>query len=166
MDAQESGVRFIDLDAEFSRPELSGTAIDAAIRTSAKFDPAFPGWFLYRRVIAGCGLFDRVLEAWAIGMARQLARAKKRNGRDYIRSDARSKPGWIAQAGRDALDFGIYGRYPEAAEKRSERFGVAEETYLAVRDPCARCMWVGIETYRSMLHAEYWDVRSDEYRGR
>ena len=157
-------LRGVDLDAVFAQATLSDTAVDASIRASSHFDNAFPGWFLYRRVIAGVGLFDRQLEAWAVGSARMLARAKKLNGRSYIGMATRGKSGWIAQAGRDALDYAIYGHFPAGLNDRARHFGVHSDTYQAVRDPVGKAMWIGLETYRAFLHAEYWRVRSDEKR--
>ena len=155
-------LRSIDLDSVFAADSLSDTAIDAAIRASSKFSPYFPGWFLYRRVVAGVGLFDRQLEAWAVMSARLLARSRKDNGRDYIGPKTRAKPLWVAQAGRDGLDYAIFGKYAEGLHERADRFGVAHKTYQAVRDPVGRAMWIGLETYRAQLHAEYWRVRNDE----
>lgn len=155
-------VRGIDLDSLFAVDELSDTCIDAAIRTSAKFDRSFPGWMLYRRVASGTNLFDRHLEAWAVGCARSLSRAEQLNGRAYVSGATRRKPGWVAQAGRDALDYAIFGRFPDSLESRAQRFDVSRDTYKKVRDPVARGMWVGMDTFRAMLFHEYWQVRRDE----
>lgn len=157
---------FVDrgMDAIFAADALSDTALTTAYRTSAMFSPHFPGWFLYRRVIAGVGLFDRQLEAWAVLSARLLSRSLKDNGRDYIGPKTRAKPHWIAQAGRDGLDYAIYGRYAEGLHERAARFGVAHKTYQAIRDPVGKSMWIGLETFRAQLHAEYWRVRADEQR--
>lgn len=158
-------LRGIDLDSLFAADELSDTCIDAAIRTQAKFDRSFPGWLLYRRVASGTNLFDRHLEAWAVGCARGLSRAEKVNGRAYVSAATRQKPGWVAQAGRDALDYAIFGRFPASADERESRFGVSHKTYIKVRDPVARGMWVGMDTFRAMLFHEYWQVRRDEKCG-
>jgi hypothetical protein len=158
-------LRGVDADQVFANQQLSDTAMTAACRVTARFDPSFPGWFLYRRVVAGVGLFDRQLEAWAITNARMLSRMTKDNGRQYISAATRGKPGWIAQAGRDALDFAIYGKYAEALESRSDRFGVHWKTYKQIREPISACMWVGLDTFRSELHAEYFRVRRREKRG-
>jgi hypothetical protein len=152
------------IDAAFSGDTLSDTALTAAYRTAAKFSAHFPGWFLYRRVMAGTNLFDRQLEAWAVTSARMLSRSLKDNGRDYIGPKTRQKPLWVAQAGRDALDFAIFGRYAEGLHERADRFGVAHKTYQAIRDPVGKSMWIGLETFRAQLHAEYWHVREDERR--
>lgn len=171
-------LRGIDLDSVFASDSLSDTALTAAYRTAAKFSAHFPGWFLYRRVVGGIGLFDRQLEAWAVTSARLLSRSRKDNGRDYIGPKTRAKTvmvdrggrevpvSWIAQAGRDGLDFAIYGRYHEGAGlvERAKRFGVHPTTYQSVRDPVAKSMWIGLETFRAQLHAEYWRVRDDEKR--
>jgi len=143
-------------------PELSDTCIDAVIRTQARFSERFPGWFLYRRVVSGCPLYDRQLEAWAVGCARSLARARKVTGRPWIAGKVRVKGGWVAQAGRDALDYAIFGRYADSSESRETEFGVSAETYRKLRDPIAQSMWIGLETFRAELHAEYWRVRRDE----
>lgn len=155
-------VRGVDLDSLFAVDALSDTCIDAAIRTTAKFDNSFPGWLLYRRVVSGSNLFDRQLEAWAIGCARALSRAEQINGRAYISGATRRKSAWVAQAGRDALDYAIFGRYAASADEREQRFGVSHKTYCKVRDPVARGMWIGMDTFRAMLFHEYWQVRRDE----
>jgi len=155
-------LRGIDLDTLFAMPELSDTCIDAVIRTQARFSEKFPGWFLYRRVVSGSPLFDRQLEAWAVGCARGLARARRVTGRPWIAGKVRAKGGWVAQAGRDALDYVIFGRYADSAESRETEFGVSAETYRKLRDPIAHSMWIGLETFRAELHAEYWRVRRDE----
>lgn len=157
-------LRGIDLDGVFAGASLSDTALTAAYRASSHFSRYFPGWFLYRRVAGGIDLFDRQLESWAITSARLLARSRKDNGRDYIGPKTRAKPLWVAQAGRDALDFAIFGKYAEGLQERAKRFGVSPSTYQAVRDPVAKSMWIGLETFRAQLHAEYWRVRDDEKR--
>jgi len=154
-----------DLDQVFACQELSDTALTAAYRVSARFDASFPGWQLYRRIAAGIGLFDRQLECCAVATARRLARSEKLNGRSYISGAIRQKSPWIAQAGRDALDFAIYGRYSASADERAKRFGIHRDTYRSVRNPIAAGLWIGVETFRSELHAEYLKVRRDEKRG-
>lgn len=157
-------LRGIDLDSIYANDALSDTALTAAYRASAHFSPYFPGWFLYRRVVAGVELFDRQLEAWAVTSARLLSRSLKDNGRDYIGHKTRAKPLWVAQAGRDALDYAIFGRYAEGLNERAERLGVSNKTYQAIRDPVSKSMWIGLETFRAQLHAEYWHVREEEKR--
>ncbi len=158
-------LRGIDLDTAYAGDRLSDTALTAAYRTAAKFSPYFPGWFLYRRVVAGIDLFDRQLEAWAVLSARVLSRSLQDNGRDYIGPKTRQKPLWVAQAGRDGLDFAIYGKHAEGLNERAERFGVSNKAYQKIRDPVGKSMWIGLETFRAQLHAEYWRVREDERRG-
>lgn len=155
-------LRGVDLDSLFAVAQLSDTCIDAAIRTQARFSDKFPGWLLYRRVVSGCTLYDRQLEAWAVGCARGLARARTVTGHPWIAGRARAKPGWVAQAGRDALDYAVYGMYPASAAEREARFGISDKTYAKLRDPVAQSMWIGLETFRAELHAEYWRVRRDE----
>lgn len=155
-------LRGIDLDSLFAVSQISDTCIDAAIRAQSKFSDKFPGWLLYRRVVSGCPLFDRQLEAWAVGCARSLARARTATGRTWIAGKVRSRGGWVAQAGRDALDYAIFGRYAGSSESREAWFGVSAETYRKLRDPVAQSMWIGLETFRAELHAEYWRVRRDE----
>ena len=151
-------LRGVDADQVFASQQLSDTAMTAAVRVTARFDPSFPGWLLYRRVVAGVGLFDRQLEAWSVSTARMLSRMEKRNGREYVQA-ARRRPDWIAQAGRDALDFAIYGKYAAGLGERGDHFGVSPKTYQAIRDPIAAGLWIGLQTFQSELHAEYFRVR-------
>ena len=146
-----------DLDEPFSRAELSDDALTAAIWTTARFDKTFPGWQLYRRIIAGYEMLDRDLLAWAIGCAHQLARAKTRGGHDYLRSDARGP--WIALAAADALCGVIYWRFPVHADKRGYVRGVRLQTYAKIRGPLTACMVRGLESFRSELHYQYFRVR-------
>jgi len=155
-------LRGVDLDVLFAQDDLSEAALSAAIRASAKFNTSFPGWFLYRRVANGTTMFDRELEAWAVGCGQALAAAEKQNGRRWVSGAVRAKAGWIEQASRDALDYVIFGRYPAGLNARASHFGVSNKTYQAIRDPMSRCMWIGLETFRSVLFAEYWQVRRDE----
>lgn len=151
-----------DPDAPFSRPELSDTALTAAVWATAKFDRQFPGWQLYRRIMVGYEAFDAELLEWATGCAWALAQAKTRNGRDYLRADARGP--WIAFAAADAMYCVIYGRYPVASGAGYIR-GVSASTYRKVRDPVAAGMLAGLETFRSELHYQYrrvWKVFIDE----
>lgn len=142
-----------DPDAPFSRPELSDTALTAAVWATLKFDRQFPGWQLYRRIMVGYEAFDAELLEWATGCAWALARAKTRNGRDYLRADARGP--WIAWAAADAMYCVIYGRYPVRAAVHDRIRGVRGDTYRKVRDPVAAGMLVGLETFRSELHYQY-----------
>lgn len=158
----DRNIRAADADQVFASHHLSDTAMTAAVRVCARFDPSFPGWFLYRRVVAGTNLFDRQLEAWAVSSARSLSRMEKRNGRQYISGATRGP--WVAQAGRDALDYAIYGRYAEGLTSRAATFGVHEVTYQKIRDPIAACMWIGLQTFQSEIHSEYFRVLRDEKR--
>jgi hypothetical protein len=144
-----------DLDTVFASQTLSDRAYGAAQETIRKFDSAFPGWQLYRRIVAGVDAFDRDLEAWAIWMARGVVRAQRANGRPMVFAKVRARPGWIAQAGRDGLDYAIFQRYAEGVNRRAARFGVDSETYLRVRDTVAGGMTIGLNTFRAQLHAEY-----------
>src|ERR1700754_1728386 len=153
-----------DMDSLFSNPRLGDGALTAAIRTSAKFDPSFPGWELYRRIVAGMGIFDKKLEVWAVGVAHQLARAKKLNGRSLISGSVVAKSGWIDQAARDALDHVIVGDYAAGLNVRAKQFGVHQGTYARIRDTMAQCMLGGLHAFRSALHAEYYYAGLDEIR--
>ena len=164
-DIYERGIDTLFASVRFYRDSWGPNICkDAITRTSAKFDPAYPGWFFYRRVRHGDYRFDRVLEAYAIGGARALARAEKVNGRRYISRANPSRPGWIAQAGRDALDYAIYGKYPAGLCERGEHFGVSPKTFQAIRDPLAAGMFIGVETWTSTLHGEFMSLASREYR--
>ena len=155
--------RSMNTDEIFSSAALSDRALTAAVRASSRFSPLFPGWFLYRRVVAGVGLFDRPLEAWAIMGARELARAEKGNGRRYINKTTRTKNEWVAQAGRDALDYVIFGKYAASASERADLFGIDEDTYRKIRDPIGASMWIGLESFRSLIHAEYWKLFYEKF---
>ena len=151
-------LRGVDADQVFASQQLSDTAMTAAVRVTARFDPSFPGWQLYRRVVAGVNLFDRHLEACAVSNARMLSRMKKRDGRDYIQPSLR-RPDWIAQAGRDALDYAIYGKYAASLEARADAFNVHWKTYKRIREPIAAGLWIGLQTFQAEIHAEYFRVR-------
>jgi len=155
-------LRGVDMDALFAASPISDWAIDAAARAAAHFDPSFPGWALYRRMVTGDALMDRQLEAWAILCARALARSEKRNGRPYVAPKTRGKPGWIAQAGRDALDYALFGRFPCGVCERADQFGVSQMTYQAIRDPIAGAIWSASQNYRAIIHCEFWRARLSE----
>lgn len=144
-----------DLDSVFASQILSERAYGAAQETIRRFDSRFPGWQLYRRVVAGVDAFDRDLEAWAIWMARGIVYAERTNNRPMVFAKVRRRPGWIAQAGRDGLDYAIFQKYAEGLNKRAARFGVDSETYGRVRDAVAGGMTIGLNTFRAQLHAEY-----------
>lgn len=151
----------INADEAFSRPELTDDALTAAQWANAKFHTTFPGWQLYRRIAAGMTLFDDELDAWVVGGARLLARARKKpvppakTGRCYI--EARGP--WIDQAARDALYAAINGRRPASAREREAQFRVKRDTYLKIYRPILACLIIGLETYRGDLHAEYRRVK-------
>ena len=152
---EATGFKEYDLDGLFAPQTLSDMAYKAAQNTRKKFDSRFPGWQLYRRVVAGVDLFDRELEAWAVWMARGLARAERTDGRRVIGPKTRQKPGWIAQAGRDGLDYAIFQKYAEGTKKRAARFGIDHGTYQKIRDAVSGAMMIGLNTFRTELHAEY-----------
>jgi hypothetical protein len=163
-DMVERGIDILFASVKFYQ-EGWGASIcyDAIARTSAKFHPDFPGWFLYRRVRHGDCRFDRALEAFAIGGARGLARSGKLNGRRYISGATCRKRGWIAQAGRDALDYAIFGKYPAGLDQRAAHFGVHWKTYQAIRDPLAAGLFIGVETWTGALHEEFYSLARREY---
>lgn len=141
----------------------SNICYDSIARTTARFHRDFPGWFLYRRVRHGDVRFDRPLEAFAIGGARGLARAGKASGRRYISGATCRKRGWIAQAGRDALDYAIFGKFPAGLNDRAEHFGVHWKTYQSIRDPLAGGLFIGVETWTATLHEEFYSLARREY---
>lgn len=147
--------RGADWDAAFCRPELSDDALTAAVWASARFYPTFPGWQLYRRINAGMTLHDDELDAWIIGGARLLARARKRNGRRYI--EARGL--WIDQAARDALETMITGRQPASARERALMLEISRDMYLKIYKPLLACLVLGFDSFRSELHAGYRKVK-------
>lgn len=152
-------LRGLDGDQIFARSELSDDALTAACWATAKFHATFPGWQLYRRIAAGMTIFDDELDAWAVGGARLLARARKRTkdgkqGRRYI--EARGP--WIDQAARDALASVVAGYRVNTAE-RARVCEIEPRTYLKIYKPMLAAMVIGLETYRSELHANYRRVK-------
>lgn len=144
-------VKELDLDSAFSGDELSEAAELAKRATLARFDTSFPGWDLYRLVIAG-EPSHRVIQ-WAKDGACGLASARKKNGHAYIRESVHGP--WVKQAGADALYFVCFGKFPESLNSRAKEFGIRNVTYGAVRDPVAASMSLGLEIFRTQLHAEY-----------
>lgn len=144
-------VKELDIDSAFSGSELSEAAELAKRATMVRFDTTFPGWDLYRLVIAG-EPSHRVVQ-WAKDGARGLAGAKKKNGHPYIRESIHGE--WVDQAGVDALYFVCFGKFPESLNSRAKEFGIRNVTYGAVRDPVAASMSLGLEVFRTQLHAEY-----------
>jgi len=148
-------LRGLDADQVYARPELSDDALTAACWATAKFHATFPGWQLYRRIAAGMTVFDNELDAWVIGGARLLARARKtKTGRRYI--EARGP--WIDQAARDALASVVTGYRINTAE-RARVCEVEPRTYLKIYRPMLAAMVIGLETYRSELHSDYRKVK-------
>lgn len=143
--------RGADWDAAFCRPELSDDALTAAVWTSARFYPTFPGWQLYRRINAGMRVFDDELDAWVVGGARLLARARKRNGRRYIESRGL----WIDRAARDALAAMISGQRPASARERALALEISRDLYLKIYRPMLACLVLGFDSFRSELHYGY-----------
>lgn len=155
-------LRGVDADQVFASQQLSDTAMTAAVRVTAKFDPSFPGWQLYRRVVAGTDLFNRELEDWAVSTAWMLATAHKVKGREYVKASSR-RPDWVAQAGLDALDHVVCGRYAAGLGDRADAFGVSPKTYQRIRDPMAACMSIGLEMFATELRGEYFRTRKRDY---
>lgn len=147
------------VEAVFASDFTSDDCMDALARTQAQFDSGFPGWALYRRLVIGDNLLDRTLEAYAIGMARAVSRSLKANGR-YVVGRCARRPGWVAQAGRDGLDYAIFGKFPCGVSVRSEQFGVSNKPYQIVRDSVGGGMWIGAATFQSCLHHEYFKIKS------
>lgn len=143
-----------DTDEAFAMPELSDYCIEAANRTARLFDPHYPGWQLYSRVVRGDSVFDRQLAAWAIGMARAHTRTRKTNGQAVVAPRGRRND-WVAQAGVAALEFVISGRYSETSEDIDARLGVWPTKYARIRGEIASLMAVGLENYRAELHHNY-----------
>lgn len=147
-------LRGLDVDQVFARPELSDDALTAACLTTARFDPAFPGWQLYRRIVAGFTMFDAELDEWAIGVGRLLAQAKRRDGRAYI-----AKPGgWVDVAARDALAAVVTGVSP-VETVRARELGCHRDSYRRIKHPLAGGMEIGMQTFRAELLAKLYFVR-------
>lgn len=161
MEAREHGhnIKGGGVEAVFATSFTSDDCMDALTAAQRQFDPTFPGWALYRRLVIGDSLLDRTLEAYAIYMARGVARREKANGRAVVGRCAR-RGDWVAQAGRDGLDFALFGKFPCGIAERVERFGVSNKPYQLVRDSVAGGMWAGIATFRSCLHHEYFKIKS------
>jgi hypothetical protein len=147
-------VRGRDIETIFATEFTSDRCLDAILKAQARFHPSFPGWALYRRLLTGDGLLDRTLEAFAIGMARGVARAEKVNGRRVVPVGTRRND-WIAQAGRDGLDFTLYGRYPCGVGVRAERFHMQAATYQRVRDTVGWGIWMGADAFAAEVHYQF-----------
>lgn len=147
-------VRGKDVDTIFATDFTSDRCLSAILAAQKRFDPSFPGWALYRRVLIGDGLLDRVLEAYAIGMARGVARARKLNGRRVVPIGT-CKPAWVAQAGRDGLDLALFGKFPCGVNKRAEQFKVQAASYQRVRDAVGLGIWIGLDAFASEARLQF-----------
>jgi hypothetical protein len=143
-----------DLDTIFATSFTSIRCLDAILRAQAKFHPLFPGWALYRRLLTGDPLLDRTLEAYAVGMARAVTRALKDNGRAVVPRSARRND-WIAQAGRDGLDFALFGKFPATVMERADRFKVRDESFRRVREIVGWGIWGGADAFATQAKYEY-----------
>ena len=145
-----------DLDQIFATDGLSDAALTAACLTTARFDPSFPGWELYRRITSGWRMFDAELIAWATSTAWLLANSRrKKTGRKYIEAQGP----WITQAAHDALDAVVYGYPPSPAYQRAQAAGIKSETWNKIFRPMAAAIAIGFETFRAELNANYRRVR-------
>lgn len=164
MDAQEHGhnIKGLDVDGIFAVNFTSDDCISAILNTQRQFDPRFPGWALYRRIIIGDCLLDRQLEAYAVAMARAVSRSLKANGRQVVGAGTR-RPGWVAQAGRDGLDFALFGKYPCGVKEREAHFGVSWKPYQTVRNAVGGGICIGINTFTSALHYEYFKIKRQKW---
>jgi len=148
-----------DYDAIFSTVKFhQGAAASpchkAIALTTAKFSPHFPGWPMYRRMLVGDELLDSTIKAFFIGGARRLARARTMTGREYIGRATRGNA-WITQAGLDAMDYVLFGRYAEGLHERRNQLGVATRTYQKIRDPLALGIRFGVDAWIGELHANF-----------
>ena len=153
-----------DLQEEFSTPDLSEYCIEAANRTSRLFDPSYPGWQLYSRIARNDTLFDRQIAAWSIGMARRYARTRRISGWSVVRPSLRSND-WVSQAGIDAAEYLVAGRYSATAKARADGFDIDDEMYKRLRDGVAYLMARGFCSYQLELQAQYAKVlrENDEF---
>lgn len=143
-----------DTDEAFAMPELSDHCIDAANRTAKLFDPQYPGWQLYSRIVRGDSVYDRQLAAWAIGMARRYARTHRVSGWSVVGPASRSND-WLAQSAVDALEKLVFGRYSASAQANADRLGIDNELYKRVRDGIAVLMSGGFAAYQLELQIQY-----------
>lgn len=154
-------VRPADADQSFSLVQLSDTCVDAANRAAKRFDPSYPGWQLYSRIVRGDTVFDRQLAAWAIWCARTYVRSRQRNGHAVVARRGR-RNNWIVSAALDALEFCIQGEYAMLAGPTAATLGVHNAQYQHVRGVLSAMMVDGFENYRAELHYQYSRVRRDE----
>lgn len=158
-------LRGLDVDQIFAQPRLSDDALTAACLTTARFDPSFPGWQLYRRVVAGFTMFDAELAEWAVGVAHVLATCRNRKtGRAYIPEWARinQRGAWIAEAAKDALRAVVDGeKLPETARALDLR--IHRDAYRRIKHPVAAGMEIGLQTFRAELTSKYYFVRKTQF---
>ena len=138
---------------KFYKSGVSSICHRAICLTAAKFDKSLPGWPLYYRLVSGDELFDRTLMAYAILMARALARSQTKNGRTYIGRATRGL--WVKQAGLDGLHYAVYGKFPIGLHERAAEFDVAHQTYQKIREPVGRAIRSGSDIWRAELHANF-----------
>lgn len=141
----------------------SGICYDAIKRTAADFHAGYPGWDIYRLTRHGDERSKKAVVEYGEVMAAGVAKAQKLNGRPVVAPLTRQKFGWIRQAGRDGVDYLIYGKFPAGLNDRAKMFGVGWETYQKVRDSVAGGLWVGAETWRDRLHMHFFDLAKREY---
>lgn len=143
-----------NMDDVFASSALSDAALTAARRVTERFHSSFPGFDLYRYIVAG--VEDPKVTGWAMMSARVLAASKGLKGHPYIAK--RIQGDWLDQAGLDALHAVPGRRFPASLRERSKEFGVDKETYAAVRNPVAAGMIIGFRMFKTQLHAEYLKV--------
>lgn len=154
----EYDLRVKEIDQIFAG-DLTDNCIDAAIRASANFDHRFPGWQLYCKIVRGDDLYDRHLDAWAIGLARGLCRSIKKNGHQVVKPSARG--GWVSISGLDALHRCVTGHFLESGATIAEKLGIRKDKYYAIREAVSGGMIMGFENYRAELHYQYVRVLRD-----
>lgn len=152
-----------DYDAAFATAKfytdggLGSQCHKAITLTAERFSPLFPGWPLYFRVVSGDGLYDRLLEAYAINMGRALSRASTKTGRKFIGKATRGNA-WIRQASLDALDMALFGKVVVGAKARAKEFEISHLTYRKIRNTVGSGIWAGIDAYRSELHYQFTEL--------
>lgn len=153
--------RSTGLDGVFSQSGITDAMIDADTRVRAEIGGEFPGWMLYRKIVAGVDIYDGEIEEWAYLSAHALANASQNNGRRYLWPSKIGKA-WITAAAWDALDRVVQGAWPVTAEVRAEQYGVSAPTYRKIRNPVAGGIIIGLETYKQALHYHYLRERARE----
>lgn len=142
-----------DYDQIFALDPLPDNCVDAANRTRRDYGPGYPGWEIYCLAVRGDSLNNRMIEAWAVGMARSYSRTRRVSGHPVVAAKKRGP--WIAQAGRDAIYAAIHGQYPASAYDRSMQFGMWHTGYQSFRDQLIALMLSGFNSYRGVLHYHY-----------